>query len=151
LQIVWVNDINGVINNNQHIGVASWLLSVDGTHCRVREPRSQPDKNWYSHKHQKPCVAYELGVHLTESKLVWINGPFKAGDSDLVIFRKPDGLKSKIPDNKLVIGDKGYCGEGVVSTPNPRDNAEVNQCKRRARARHETFNGKIKNFSILSE
>lgn len=142
---------NGIENANNQIGVASWLLSVDGTHCRIQEPRSVPDKDWYSSKHNKPCVSYELGVHLFESRLVWMNGPFKAGETDLVIFRKPNGLKDHIPDQNLVIGDKGYAGEEVVSTPNRYDAEVVALFKKRARARHEGFNCRIKNFAVLSE
>jgi hypothetical protein len=76
-QIVW----HGVPNDdNQQVGVndTSFLLSVDGTHCRVQEPHSRPNKNWFSHKHHKPCVAYEIGVHLFESRIVWVNGSFEA-------------------------------------------------------------------------
>jgi DDE superfamily endonuclease len=148
-QIVWQDNV--AANNNQQVGVALWLLSVDGTHCRIKEPRSVPDKDWYSHKHHKPCLAYELGVNLFESKLVWINGPFKAGETDLVIFRKPDGLRTKIPPNRMIIGDRGYVGEESISTPNGFDSEVVNQFKRRARARHEDFNGRIKTFAVLSE
>jgi DDE superfamily endonuclease len=148
LQIVWQNNVNA---DNPQVGVAMWLLSVDGTHCRVREPRSIPDKDWYLHKYHKPGVAYEIGIHLFESKVVWMNGPFKAGETDCVIFQKPDGLKSKIQGNNLLIGDKGYSGEPTVSTPNRFDTEQVKNFKKRARARHEDFNGRIKNFAVLSK
>jgi DDE superfamily endonuclease len=138
-------------DNDDNIGIASWLLSVDGTHCRVQEPRSIPDKDWYSHKHHKPCVSYELGVHLFENRLVWINGPFKGGEPDVVIFRKPNGLRDRLPDNGMVIGDKGYSGENAVSAPNRLDERHVKQFKKRARARHECFNGRIKGFAVLSD
>jgi len=49
-----------------------------------------------------------------------------------------------------VIGDNGYRGErGVVSTPNAHDPEELRKFKSRARARHESFNGRIKNFRCL--
>jgi DDE superfamily endonuclease len=139
------------MENQDNYGVASWLLSVDGTHCRIQEPRSVPDKDWYSHKHHKPCVSYELGVHLFESRLVWMNGPFKGGEPDLVVFRKPNGLKATIPEHSMLIGDKGYAGENTVSIPNRLDSQAVKLFKKRARARHESFNGRIKSFAILSE
>ena len=82
---------------------------------------------------------------------MWVNGSFEAGDSDLNIFRKPDGLREKIPANNLVIGDKGYLGDNIISTPNRLDNIHVKQFKKRARARHEDVNGRIKTFAILSE
>ena len=131
--------------------MTSWVLSVDGTHCRVQEPRSQPDKDWYSHKHHKPCVAYEIGVDLFYSKIVWMSGPHKGGESDLVIFRKDEGLKAKIQNGCKVIGDKGYVGDEMVSVNNRYDLDEVKKFKKFARARHEALNGRIKEFAILNE
>jgi DDE superfamily endonuclease len=95
-KIVWEDHTH--VNNNNDNGHISWVLSVDGTHCRIQEPRTVPDKNWYSHKHHKPCVAYEIAVSLKESKIAWVSGPHQAGETDLVIFRKRDGLLSRIPD-----------------------------------------------------
>lgn len=83
--------------------------------------------------------------------MVWINGPFPAGMTDIQIYREPEGLKSKIPFNKRVIADLGYRGEDLISVPNRLDNEMVKQFKNCARARHETFNGRIKEFSILDE
>jgi DDE superfamily endonuclease len=112
-KIVW-EDHNFAHNNNEN-GHTSWVLSVDGTHCLIREPRTVPDKDWYSHKPHKPCVAYEIAVSLKESKIAWVSGPHKAGETDLVIIRKADGLLSRIPDGFKIIGDKGYIGEEKVS------------------------------------
>ena len=53
---------------------------------------------------------YELGIADADSQVVWIDGPFKAGESDLNIFRKGGGLKSKMPDGKKAIADGGYTG-----------------------------------------
>ena len=128
-----------------------FVLSVDGTHCAIREPRLQPDRMWFSHKLNKPGLSYEIGLELFESRVAWINGPYKAGESDLTIFRKEDGLKSKLPAGKLLIADKGYNNEEQICTPNVFDSDELKNFKSRARARHETFNGRIKEFRILSE
>ena len=125
---------------------------MDGTHCRINEPRTQPSAGWYSKKYNKAGLSYELGIAIRSNKLVWINGPFPAGQNDLAIYRKPNGLKTKIPPGKLVVGDEGYMGEDEqVSTRNPFDSPELRNFKRRAKARHETFNGRIKNFKILDE
>lgn len=78
-------------------------------------------------------------------------GPFPAGNSDINIFRK-GGLKEKLPCGKKAIGDRGYRGEKEkISTPNSMDDEELKKFKRRARARHESFNSRIKNFSCLRE
>lgn len=105
---------------------------------------------WYSHKFNGPGVAYEVAVSLETSKIVWINGPFKAGESDLSIFRKPNGLKEKLPPGMLVVADNGYQGERQISAPNFLDDEMTKNFKKRARARHETVNGKLKAFSVLN-
>ena len=75
-----------------------------------------------------------------------------ASTHDITIFRQKDGLKSKIPTGKRAIGDSGYKGEPeTVSVRNSLDSYAVKKFKSRARARHENFNGRIKNFKILDE
>jgi hypothetical protein len=82
---------------------------------------------------------------------VWINGPFRAGEKDLDIYKKDGGLMSKIPNGKRAIGDRGYSGvPGHISTRNEFDTAEVKTFKNRALSRHESFNGRLKRFQALS-
>jgi DDE superfamily endonuclease len=96
-------------------------------------------------------VAYEIALYIIESKIVWVAGPIKGGVPDLKIFKQPGGLKSKIPHNHKLIGDKGYVGDENVSTTNELDSRDVKEFKKRVRARHETVNERIKAFSVLSE
>jgi hypothetical protein len=66
-QIVWPDDF----------GVENWVIMVDGTHCWIQEPHHPmwfQDLQYYSHKYGKAGMNYELGVSLSESKLVWIHG-----------------------------------------------------------------------------
>ena len=96
-------------------------------------------------------MAYELGISIFKNQLVRINGPFPAGQHDITIFCKEGGLKSKIASGKRAVGDEGYRGEQQISTRNPLDSVMVKEFKKRARARHETFSGRIKSFKILAE
>jgi DDE superfamily endonuclease len=80
-----------------------------------------------------------------------VQGPSPAGIPDIRIFRS-DGLMDMIPPGKRVIGDNGYRGErDIISTPNSHESADLRKFKSRARARHESFNGRIKFFRCLSE
>lgn len=106
---------------------------------------------YYSHKLNGPGLTYEIAINLTESKVVWLNGPFPAGNTDLVMFRKENGLKSRLVDGMYLVGDRGYKGEDQVLLPNSLDEEAIKKFKKRASARHESFNSKIKKFSILSE
>ena len=130
-----------------------YLMSVDGVHCRVQEPKHplwSKNPKYYSHKFKQAALCYELAVSVYHNKLVWMNGPFPAGKPDITIFREEGGLKDKIPDGKRVIGDKGYRGEkDIMALPNAHDTEEVRMFKGRARARQEGFNAKVKNFNAL--
>ena len=127
-----------------------FVLSVDGTDCPIQEPRPF-NKAWFSQKFKGPGVKYEVGIDVLTGDCVWISGPFKASKSDIKIFRE-DGLMAMIPEGRLVIADKGYRGEpGVVSHPNHLDEAAVLDFKKRVRARHETFNARLKSFDVLHQ
>jgi hypothetical protein len=137
----------GVIEDKEAI----IALTVDGVHFRTAEQcRKQPSSAWYSHKHNGPGLTYELGIAIRQNKLVWINGPFRASTHDMAVFKKPDGLWSRIPQGKKALGDSGYKGvTESIAIRDDMDSREVKEFKRRALARHETFNGRIKTFSIL--
>ena len=132
----------------------------------------------FSHKFNQAGVGYELAVSLRENALVWMNGPFVASKHDVTIFRE-NGLKAKTPISKKGIAVRGYQGEkDILCTPNSQDTPELRKLKvstvvlllfpsfavpathiigtiihpphqTRARARHETFNARIKNFACL--
>jgi DDE superfamily endonuclease len=131
-----------------------FLLTVDGVHCRIQEVRKDPGAKWYDHKTHGPGLSYELGIAIRSNRLVWINGPFPASRHDITTFRSDDnpgnGLKDSIPEGKRAIGDSGYRGEPTkVAVTREGDSDEVKRFKARAKARHETFNGRIKSFKIL--
>lgn len=127
-----------------------FIMSIDGVHCRISEPRKYPSKHWYSFKFSKPGLSYEVGIHIYESKILWINGPFQASKSDVEIFKS--ALKEKIPDGKKVIADKGYNGvPEKISTVNDLDDKAVKIFKGRVRSRHETLFKNAKDYKILDQ
>jgi DDE superfamily endonuclease len=146
-QIVWPDTWQGNI-------APTFLMSVDGTHCRIFEPQHPEfSKNpaSYSHKFHQAAFNYEIGISLFTSHVVWVNGPFPAGQPDIKVFRER-GLKQMIPQGKRITGDRGYRGEPeLISTPNPHDPPELGKFKARAQACHESFNKHLKDFACLSE
>eukprot|EP00934_Nitzschia_sp_Nitz4_P006303 Nitzschia sp. Nitz4//scaffold142_size57810//3059//4073//NITZ4_006490-RA/size57810-snap-gene-0.65-mRNA-1//-1//CDS//3329536373//6293//frame0 len=149
-------------------GEEIFVLTVDGVHFRTRECRIEPNKNWFSHKSHGPgFLSYELGIAIHDNKLCWINGLFRAsvhdktifssseGDYDNAItkFRSPEGLQKQIPEGKRLLGDRGgyRAFPDMVSTRNRQDERKVKEFKSRALCRHETFNGRIKNWKVLRE
>jgi DDE superfamily endonuclease len=154
LQIVWPDAAThtaiGANNNTPH-----FIATVDGIHCRINEPRHpvySKNPKFYSHKFHEAALNYELAVSVTESRLLWVNGPFPAAVGDLTVFRRD--LKAKVPPGGKLIGDKGYRGEDVrhiISTPRSSDPRELRKFKSRARSRHERFNGMVKSFDCIAE
>jgi hypothetical protein len=138
-----------------------FIASVDGTHCPIFEIRQDPSTKWFSHKFNGPGLSYELAVAIKTSRLLSIRGPFPASTHDITIFRggsksdknswDPEALIFKIPEGKRLIGDSGYQGEpSKMAVTREDDSVEVKKFKARVKARHETFNSRLKGFRILS-
>ena len=43
---------------------------------------------YYSHKFNQAGLNYELGISIFLNQLVWMNGPFPAGEPDISVNRK---------------------------------------------------------------
>jgi len=134
----------------------TFVMSVDGVHFRINEPRKQPSANWCSHKSKSAGLGYEIGMSIWHNQVVWIAGPFQAAAHDKTKYEEEGGLQSRIPDGKLLVGDRGCRGENFegrqcrsLSIRNTRDSEEVKEFKRRVRARHENFNARMKSFAML--
>ena len=134
-----------------------FVCTVDGAHFRVLEPghpTKPKNKKWFSHKFEMAGCTYEIAISVFENKVLWINGPFKAGKGDLAMFGEENGLHSMIPAGKKVIADNVYiCQQfkNLVSTSSSADPKELRRLKARAKARHETFNKRMKVFGCLSQ
>jgi hypothetical protein len=132
-----------------------WMLSVDGTHCPITEPRPFSSE-WSSHKlGGKAGVNYEIGLLIDKPKLVWVEGPTKPGkENDLMVFRRR--LKSAIDEMRRpgvkCIADGIYGAEpDYVSIKNDFDPVDIKHFKNRVSSRHENFNGLLKNYHSLTK
>lgn len=134
--------------------------SLDGIHYAIQEPRPF-SKAWSSHKRGgKPALSYEIGLSIHRKKIKWLNGPFPAGTSDATIFKK-HGLMAAIREkqqqtgrNLVFIADDGYFEIALLdclSLRNEFDPREVAYFKDRSLSRHESLNGKTKNYRCLRD
>ena len=141
--------IMGTLDDND-VGL-NYMLTVDGTHCPIEEPRPFTTE-WSSHKRGgKPAINYELGISIHRPKLVWCYGGTRPGKTnDLGVFHEALG-PALFQLGKRAIGDGIYSSAThVISSKNELDPAEVAIFKNRALARHEKYNGLLKNFKVLS-
>jgi len=133
-----------------------WIMTVDGTHSLFHEiahHEFSQNRTYFSHKKKHAGLCYELGIHLYESKLIWMSGSFPAGPNDKANFIREFGLRDKLAAiGKKALGDKGYTGyPDECSTFNAFDDPDVKSFKSRAQMRHEQFNGMLKEYSSLSD
>jgi hypothetical protein len=124
------------------------LISVDGTDCPIREP-TEFSSRWYSHKFRGAGLRYEIGISIQTGWVVWKNGPFPCGlfpDQKIV---KRD-LVHHLRPGEMFIADRGY-RDGRVNADTPTGyNNPCQRMKAIVRARHESFNSRVKKYKILS-
>ena len=128
------------------------LMSIDGTDFRVQQKGVHEKGNaWGSHKYAgKSAVRYELGIDILKGNLVWVEGPYPAGAwPDIKIFL--NCLVGHLLPGERVEADNGYVGHpDKIMCPNNPGNPKRNLgMQSAARSRHETFNGRLKNWGIL--
>jgi hypothetical protein len=141
----------------------TFVVTVDGVHCKIYEPSTDPGSKWFDHKSNSAGVAYEVAISIRFNKVVSIRGPFPASANDLTLFRggkkddpkDPAALQFQLKPGQRALGDTAYTGEagvtGKASVSRRADSDELKQFKARAKARHETFNSRLKAFHILED
>ena len=80
-------------------------ITVGGTDFRIQEPIPFNPK-WYSHKFKGPGLRYEVAICIKTGWIVWVNGPFPAGEwPDRKITQA--GINHHLDDNECYVGDGG--------------------------------------------
>jgi hypothetical protein len=94
-------------------------------------------------------MRYELAIGIHTGWIVWVNGPFPAGEfSDLNIARRC--LVHFLHENEFYIADGGYRdGNQWSVTPSGRHSYKDRQMAV-VRSRHETINARLKEWNILA-
>lgn len=133
--------------------------SLDGIHYAITKPRPF-STSFSSHKRgKKPALAYKIVLSIHKNKIKWLNGGFPAGTSDSTIFQNEglmDALRAKRQQTGRdiqLIADDGYFVNALLdclSLRNEFDPREVAYYKDRALSRHESLNGKTKNYRCLT-
>ena len=96
-------------------------------------------------------MRYEVGVSILCGDIVWLHGPFPAGDwPDINIFRH--SIIHCLDENERVEADDGYVGEAPLHVKCPKKEFDQLQKKmrQRVRCRQETANKRFKSFEILN-
>jgi hypothetical protein len=124
-------------------------MSIDATDCQIWEPHPF-SKMWFSHKFHGAGLRYEVAVCIATGDIVWVTGPFKCGKwPDIKIFQH--GLKRLLGVGEDVEADSGYRYDKRVQHPGMINSWAQLRSKNLVRARHETVNARLKQFSILTQ
>ena len=136
-------------------GDATFIISVDCINFGVNEPwhpTLHKMKEYFDRKGGKAGQTYEIALHLWQNRIVWISGPHRPNDGgDRAIFIAQGGLNDRIPNGKKAIADKIYTGLEKIALHNSLDTEAVRVFKRRARARQESINTRLKSFGCLKQ
>lgn len=115
-------------------------VSLDGTDCPIQEPQTFHPK-WFSHKFRGAGIRYEIGLSIGNGDIVWASGGLPCGEwPDIKIAKN---LYLKYARDEVTLADKGYRFRNYFKNP-------TNAMEKRIMARHETLNGRLKQFKVLS-
>eukprot|EP00804_Cyclotella_cryptica_P007920 CCRYP_019665-RA/>CCRYP_019665-RA protein AED:0.08 eAED:0.08 QI:0/-1/0/1/-1/0/1/0/146 len=108
------------------------------------------DPKFCSHKFKSNGLKYEVGVCIQSGNIVWVNGPFRRGESDTTIARQ--AVINALDDGEMFEADGGYGGEDFyIKIPKDATTDEQRRIKTITRSRHETANSRLKVFAILRD
>ena len=147
-------------------GKSAFVFSVDCTDCRTWEKRAHhhlnQDRKLYSEKFNHAGLKYEIVLSIDKSKCMSVVGPHPASEHDMSLFRIETKDKliyfRRFGKNAMGIGDSIYkAGSkaeqrdevGMMCIPSTLDPEILQRWKSRVRARHESFNARIKAFAFL--
>ena len=103
---------------------------------------------------------YEIIMDITEAKCMSVVGPIRAGEHDMNVFRLETKRKMLEMPGKMLIADSIYLpGKkpdmqnevGMFAIPSSVDDPVLKNFKSRCRARHESFNARLKFFAFLQD
>ena len=148
-QIKWENRKVGDTGND-------CLVSVDGVDFEIQEPFPYVrgvSQIWFSHKFKGPGLRYEVGICIKSGHCVWLNGPYACGKyNDCSIFL--NGMAKYLEKDERVEADDGYKNASPQYAKVPSfffAKEERLKIQSNVRARHETFNKRLKQWGALSK
>ena len=108
------------------------------------------EPGYYSHKFHRAGVRYEVGVSIQSGDIVWLNGPFPCGRFADQKIALEEGLEDAMDPGERYLADGVYQYLASSETPNGLNNYDQ-YMKKVARARHETVNGRFKQWGALRQ
>lgn len=133
-----------------------FAITIDGVDKKtweMKHPTLNKDPKTYTKKHNHGGLKYQIALCVHSNQCVHFYGPKKAGQHDQTLLRE-SGVLDRLKPGKLAIVDRGYIANqhrDKLAWPNTYDEKDVENYKSRARARHESFNGRMGFFKIMTD
>ncbi|KAL7516630.1 hypothetical protein ACHAWF_000064 [Thalassiosira exigua] len=109
-------------------------------------------KKFMSHKFKARGLKMEVGVCIITGDIVWIHGPARCGKNDVTLAR--EAFIGFLDNNEKAVADRGYVGEDDhLKTPSiwHYQTDKEKSIAHIAGLRHETVNGRLKIFQVLTK
>lgn len=134
-----------------------YAVSADGIDFKLWERkhhRYNIDPAACSHKFKACAAKYLIALSIQSAKCVLVSGPYPGGMSDLDMMRA-SGLQELLSEKeKIAMLDRGFRSKDPNESkfhayPDEIDDPELHKFKSRCRLRQETFNRRLRHFTIL--
>jgi hypothetical protein len=137
-------------------------IILDTTRFSIEEPsphqatyppmtKSQLKQYRAGHYVQKygACWKYEIGIHVSRSRILWARGPFRGAENDKTIFNSM--LLRLLQPEERVLCDRGYIGAPQVVTLRQGNNHTADEAVLNFhRQKVENLYSRFKDFGICS-
>ena len=134
--------INWQKRNSQSYPGEKFKTTVDGTHFLIEEVYNEDgtvNQGYWSHNFNAAAgLAYEIAVAIFSDNIVWVNGLFHAGMSDLQIFKEKGLVKLLSVAKERAVADGTYIH--WAASQRGHWSLDWKSAKNRYRARQETAN-----------
>jgi hypothetical protein len=126
-------------------------LVIDGTLIPI--DRVAADQPFYSGKHRRHGMNLQV-IASPDGDIVWVSGPLPGAVHDLTAARIWGIVRELAACGLVVLGDKGYLGEGCLRTPyrgrnKPAAQKDANRAHAKLRAPGERANAQLRSWRIL--
>jgi hypothetical protein len=136
-----------------------YAVSADGIDFKVWERKHalyNIDIKACSHKFRACAAKYLIALSMRQAKCLFVAGPYPGGVSDGDIMVESGLQDLIIQHNKVVMVDRGFHSDNpehreTHAYPDEIDPPDLHNFKSRARLRQETFNRRLRCFSVLAD
>lgn len=127
---------------------------MDATECPIHRPLDWlTQRQYYSGKKKKHTIKYEVGVHLSTGRIVWLVGGIPGSIHDMKMAQE-NGILQQLLEGEWILADKGYTSSNLpfltpIKDPQTEEELQWNSFINQTRVIVENTYGRIKTFGSV--